>query len=168
MLAFRTALLPALVVCAALAILVAAGCGGDGNPIADGRHFGYLSSVDVSSTPATVQVDVAEFLSGEEANVAAAEDGAIAEGESVPNDYYIRNEAKDVVTLDVSGDVRVTHIQCPASCTDGIPGQFDAFAASFADTGEKTLADEYRGAQSQYWITVREGEIVAIDEQYLP
>ena len=164
----RAALVPALVVCAASVVLVAAGCGGDGKPIADERHFGYMRSVDVSSTQATVRFDVADFLSGEEANVAAAADGAIAEGESVPNDYYIRNEDNDVIVLDVSGDVRVTHIQCPASCADGIPGQFDAFAASFADTGEKTLADEYRGAQSQYWITVREGEIVAIDEQYLP
>ena len=33
---------------------------------------------------------------------------------------------------------------------------------------QKTLQDEYRGSQSQYWITVRDGEVVAIDEQYLP
>ena len=164
----RTALLPALLVCAASAVLVAAGCGGEAKPIADETHFGYIRSVDVSSTPATVRVDIAEFLSGEEANVAAAADGVIAEGESVPNDYYIRNEEKDVVMLDVAGDVGVTHIQCPDSCADGIPGQFDAFAASFGDTGEKTLLDEYRGARSQYWITVRDGEVVAIDEQYLP
>ena len=155
-------------VSAVSAALVAAGCGGDDNPVADGRHFGYVKSVDVSSTPAKVLVDVAEFLSGEEANVAAAEDGVIEAGESIPNDYYIRNEAKDPIALDVASDVRVTHIQCPDSCTDGIPGEFDAFAASFGDTGEKTLLDNYRGAQSQYWITVRDGEVVAIDEQYLP
>lgn len=157
-----------VVACAVSAALVAAGCGGGGSPVADGRHFSYVKSVDSASTPATVQVDIAEFLSGEEANAAAAEDGLIAEGENVPNDYYVRNEDKSVVTLDVASDVRVTHIQCPDSCTDGISGQFDAFAASFGDTGEKTLLDEYRGAQSQYWVTVRDGEVVAIDEQYLP
>lgn len=148
--------------------LTAAGCGGDSAPVADGRHFGYVQAVDASATPATIQVDVAEFLIGEAANTAAVEDGVIAEGEAVPNDYYIRNPAKDVLTLDVAGDVRVTHIQCPDSCTEGVPGQFEAFAASFDDTGEKTLLDEYRGSQSQYWITVRDGEVVAIDEQYLP
>jgi hypothetical protein len=47
-------------------------------------------------------------------------------------------------------------------------GKFDAFAASFDDTGEKTLQDEYRGSQSQYWITVHDGEVIAIDELYLP
>jgi hypothetical protein len=96
------------------------------------------------------------------------EDGVIAPGDNVPNDYYIRNEDKEVITLDVAPDVRVTHIQCPDSCTEGIPGEFEAFAVSFGDTGEKTLLDEYRGAESQYWITVRDGEAVAIDEQYLP
>lgn len=151
--------------CSALA---AAGCGGDSSPVADGRHFGYVQAVDASATPATIQVDVAEFLSGEAANAAAVEDSVIAEGEAVPNDYYIRNPAKDVLTLDVAGDVRVTHIQCPDSCTEGLPGQFEAFAASFDATGEKTLLDEYRGSQSQYWLTVRDGEVVAIDEQYLP
>jgi hypothetical protein len=157
-----------VVVSAVSAVLVAAGCGTNGSPVADGRHFGYLKSVDASSTPSTVELDVAAFLSGEEANAAAAEDGVIAEGEFVPNDYYIRNEDKSVVTLDVAPDVRVTHIQCPDSCTDGISGDLDTFAASFGDTGEKTLLDEYRGAQSQYWITVRDGGVVAIDEQYLP
>jgi len=164
----RALLLSAFVVCAAAGCGSEGGPASDGAPVGDGRHFGYVKSVDASTTPATIQVDVAEFLSGEEANAAAEEDGAIAEGEGVPNDYYIRNEEKDVVTLYVAGDVRVTHIQCPDSCVEGIPGQFDAFATSFDDTGEKSLADEYRGAQSQYWITVEGGEVVAIDEQYLP
>jgi len=165
----RTAHVPVFAVCAALAGLVAAGCGGgDSGPLTDGRYFGYVRSLDASSKPATMELDFAEFLSGEEANVAAAEDGVIAQGEPVPNDYYIRNEDKAVITIAVANDVRVTHIQCPDSCTDGIPGEFDAFATSFDDIGEKSLMDEYRGAQSQYWITVSDGEIVAIDEQYLP
>lgn len=161
----RAVALFAVGVCSAFA---AAGCGGDSSAVADGRHFGYVQAADASSTPATIQVDVAEFLSGEAAQAAAVEDGVIAEGEPVPNDYYVRNPEKDVVTLDVAEDVRVTHVQCPDSCTEGLPGRFDAYAASFDDPGEKTLQDEYRGSQSQYWITVRDGEVVAIDEQYVP
>jgi hypothetical protein len=153
---------------AVLSAVVAAGCGSGSAPIADGRHFGYVRSVDAAASPATIDVDVAEFLIGEEASAAAVEDGVIAEGEAVPNDYYVRNPEDDVLTLDVAPDVRVTHVQCPGSCTEGIPGQFDEFAASFADTSEKTLMDEYRGSQSQYWVTARDGEIAAIDEQYLP
>lgn len=160
-------------VLAILLVCAAAGCGSEGGPatggpVADGRHFGYVRAVGASATPATLDIDIAEFLSGEEANAAAEEDGMIAEGEGVPNDYYIRNEDEGVVTLEVAADVSVTHIQCPDSCAEGIPGQFDAFAASFDDIGEKTLNDEYRGAESQYWITVDGGQVVAIDEQYLP
>jgi hypothetical protein len=159
----------ALSLLAVVSAVAAAGCGGgDSAPIADGRHFGYVKSVDASATPATISLDVAEFLIGEEATVAAVEDGVIAEGETVDNDYYVRNPEQDLLTLDVAPDVRVTHVQCPGSCSEGIPGQFEAFAASFDDPGEKTLMDEYRGSQSQYWITVRDGEVVAIDEQYVP
>ena len=92
----------------------------------------------------------------------------IAEGEAVDNDDYVRNPEHDLLTLDVARDVRVTHVQRPGSCSEGIPGQFDAFAAAFDDPAEKTLMDPYRGSHSQYWITVRDGEVVAIDEQYVP
>jgi hypothetical protein len=157
-----------LTVLAALA--AAAGCGGgeDAAAIADGRHFGYVRSVDASSDPATIAFDVAEFLTGQEANDAAEADGVIEEGENVPNDYYIRNEDESSEVLDVSPEVRVTHIQCPDSCVEGIAGDFDAFAASFDDAGPPSLTDEYRGAASQYWVTIEDGDVAVIDEQYLP
>jgi hypothetical protein len=154
-----------------VALFAASGCQGDSGsegPIADGRHFGYVRSADATTDPPTIDFDVAEFLTGDAASAAAAEDGVIAEGEPVPNDYYVRNEDETAVELVVAPDVEVTHIQCPDSCTEGLPGDFDAFAASFADTGEKTLADEYRGAQSQYWVIVEGGEVAVIDEQYVP
>jgi hypothetical protein len=49
-----------------------------------------------------------------------------------------------------------------------VPGDFDAFAASFSQPGPRTLNDDYRGAQSQYWITVEDASSSGIDEQYLP
>jgi hypothetical protein len=59
----------------------ACGCGGNDetSPLSDGRHFAYIQTIDTSSTPATLTIDTAEFLSGEEANRAAAEDGVIEE-----------------------------------------------------------------------------------------
>lgn len=150
-----------------LTLAVAAGCGGESRAIEDGRHFAYVKSVDASSAP-TLSVDVADFLIGDEANRAAVAAGAIEEGESVPNDYFVRNEDEATVTVPVAADVRVTHIQCAPTCREKIPGRFDAFAASFREGGSGSLADEYRGAESQYWITVADGEVTAIDEQYLP
>jgi hypothetical protein len=161
---------PLLLAAAALAA-VAAGCAGGSDTapaLEDGRHFGYIRSVETSSAPATIELDVAEFLTGEDANMAAVDDGVIPDGEPVPNDYYIRNEDTSAAPIPVSSEVAVTHIQCPDSCTEGIPGEFDDFAGAFDDPGESSLSDEYRGAESQYWVTVRHGEAVAIDEQYLP
>ena len=143
------------------------GDGGAGAAIEDGRHFGYVRAVDAAADPATIDFDVADFLQNQLAEEGAVEDGVIRPGEPVPNDYYIRNDDESVETLEVSPQVTVTHVQCPTSCTEGLPGDFAAFAASFGQTGH-TLNDEYRGAESQYWVTIADGEVVAIDEQYLP
>ena len=62
----------------------------------------------------------------------------------------------------------MTAVRCPATCRDGVAGDFDAFAASFSQPGPRTLYDDYRRAQAQYWITVEDGVVVRIDEQYLP
>jgi hypothetical protein len=149
---------------------LAGGCGGGdggGATLADGRHFGYVRAVDPAAEPATIDFDVADFLRDQLADGAAVEDGVIRPGEPVPNDYYIRNDDESVETLELSPQVKVTHVQCPTSCTEGLRGDFAAFAASFEHTGQ-TLNDEYRGAESQYWVTLADGEVVAIDEQYLP
>jgi hypothetical protein len=34
--------------------------------------------------------------------------------------------------------------------------------------GRQTFADPYRGKYSLYWLTIRDGEVAAIDEQYVP
>ena len=36
------------------------------------------------------------------------------------------------------------------------------------ESRERTYADPYRGAKSQYWLTIEDGTVVAIDEQYVP
>ena len=126
-----------------------------------------MLSIDTVPDPATLEFDVAEFLVGEEANTAAEEDGKLAEGEGVPNDYYIRNEDTLTQPLEISPDVEVTRVNCPTGCTDGVPGDFAELAATF-DGQEYTLDDPYRGSDTQYWLTIDDGEVVAIDEQYLP
>jgi hypothetical protein len=152
------------------AVLVAlAGCGSgeDDGGLADGRHFRYVLSIDTVPDPATLEFDVAEFLVGEEANTAAEEDGAITEGEGVPNDYYIRNEDTLTQPLDISPDVEVTRVQCPAGCEEDVPGDFAELAATF-DGRDYDLTDPYRGSDTQYWLTIDDGQVVDIDEQYLP
>jgi hypothetical protein len=150
-------------------VIAAAGCGGSGEPaatpqLADGRYFGYIRWVGEP----TIAFDRAQFLMGEAANEAAVADHAIEEGETAPNDYYIRNRDHRVVELSLADDVRVTAVRCAAGCKDGVAGDFDAWAASFSTPGQKSLMDDYRGAQGHYWVTIRHGRVIAIEEQYLP
>jgi hypothetical protein len=133
------------------------------------RSFGYIRAVDASASPRTIDFDVADFLTGERANRAAAEDGVVEPGEPVTNDYYVRNREKTVETLPVARDARVTAVRCPDGCTEGNPGDLDDLFASFAITGDPpSLEDDYRGASTQYWVTLENGVVVAIDEQYVP
>lgn len=159
--------------CLAALALVAllAGCGGgdddEAATVPDGRHYGYIRELDADADPAEIVFDGAEFLTGKEASAAAVEDGKLPEGEPLANDYYVRNPSTASEALPVADGVTVTRVRCPGGCADGEPGDLAGLAESFARTGA-TLADDYRGAESQYWVTVRDGVVVAIDEQYLP
>ena len=165
----------------AAAVLVLAGCGGgeESSPEtsgtttgtttqgqAAGERFGYIRSVSTAGPAATLAFDEAEFLTGDEAQRAAEEDGVVQPGEPVPNDYYIRNPDKTTQTLPIATDAKITARRC-SLCRNGEPGDLEDFLASFMKTGQ-TFADPYRGAKSQYWLTIEDGTVVGIDEQYVP
>jgi hypothetical protein len=94
------------------------------------------------------------------------DDGELQPGEPVPNDYYVRNPDKSVVRLPVDEEADVTAKRC-GLCRDGKPGNLADFLQAFAERG-RTYEDDYPGAQSQYWVTIEDGVVVAIDEQYVP
>ena len=168
--------------------LVAAGCGGGGADKAapeptqtstqpaptpaptpgpsPAEHFGYIRSVSTAGPAATLAFDEAEFLTGDAAQRAAEEEGVVARGETVPNDYYIRNRDQTTQTLRIASDAKITAKRCPL-CRDGRDGQLGPFLASFM-RGRQTFADPYRGKYSLYWLTIRGREVAAIDEQYAP
>jgi hypothetical protein len=168
----------------ASAVAVLAGCGGDsddGAPEASGttttqattttrsasnEQFGYIRSVSTAGPAATLAFDEAEFLTGDEAQRAAEEDGVVPPGEPVPNDYYIRNPDKSTRTLPIANDAEITARRC-SLCRDGQPGNVEDFLASFMRT-DQTYADPYRGAKGLYWLAIEDGTVVAIDEQYVP
>lgn len=73
-------------------------------PLPDGEHFVYVKEVMDDG----LRVDVAILLSGEEARLAAIEDGVIGPDEDLPNDVYIRNAEVNVVDLNVAPDADLT------------------------------------------------------------
>lgn len=167
--------------------LVAAGCGGGGDENAapapsqtqastqsappppapsSAERFGFIRSVSTAGPAATLAFDEAELLTGKAAQQAAEDEGVVEPGETVPNDYYIRNPDKTTQTLRLANDATITAKRCPL-CRKGRPGELEPFLAAFMN-GRQTYADPYRGKHVPYWLTIENGAVVAIDEQYVP
>ena len=132
-----------------------------GAPLEDGRHAVFLDGLDNDS----LFFDVIQWLSGEAANEAAVEDGAIEEGDSVPNDYYIRNENPQLRTLNVASGITV--VLSTWDCQN-IPSEKSVTFARFVEIFNSPGRCGQNVPRSPYWLTVEDGVIVAIEEQYRP
>jgi hypothetical protein len=129
----------------------------------DGRHFGYIKSVDVTPQPGTLVLDLAYLLTGDEANREAAKRGFET---PVSNDYFIVNDNPRLRTLRLSSDLEVRLLDWTRCCDTFFDGNFLRFAASFERT--KHTAGNYRGRFSAYTLTTDDGIVVAIEEHYFP
>jgi hypothetical protein len=129
----------------------------------DGRHFGYIRSVNVSGR--TIAFDLATWLSGDEADRAYQHAGG--EG-PVPNDYFVINDNPRVRTLPLSSDLRLRLIDWNHCCDNFFDGELTTFSRAI-ETGDAVIEGGlvYR-AQSSWWITVRGGVVTEIEEQYTP
>jgi hypothetical protein len=117
--------------------------------LADGRHFGYWKSFEIGDTTAFGEFDLAYFLSGVDAEAAAA-----AKGETVENDYFVVNDNAKLRTLVVAGNAEVRVL------VEG--GGADPEASNVADFAVD------RHAASGFWVTIADGKVVEIEEQYVP
>ena len=125
------------------------------------QAFGYIESIDLAS--GSMVWDLAYFLTGDEANEAAEAHG---DEVPVPNDYYIVNDNPKLRTLTLAPAVELSVIDW-GNCCDPVRGELQPFAEAF-DTNQHAWDAMYQGAESQYWVTVDGGVVVAIEEQYLP
>jgi hypothetical protein len=129
----------------------------------DGRHFGYIKSVDLGRSPATLEFDLAYLLTGDEANEEAARRGYPT---PVDNDYFIVNDNPKLRTLQLANDVDLRLLDWTHCCETFFAGDLPRFAASFER--KKYPAGNYKGKFSAYELTVRDGVVVAIDEHFFP
>jgi hypothetical protein len=163
--------------------LAAAGCGAWGNRTpsegstaspsdrkAAGEQFGFVTKADAAKR--TITFDPAEWLDGEEGRLAAVEDGSIGPDESLPNDYYIRNPDKRTRVLELAPSATVhaavpvtaLAVRRPAACSGNsnctsYSVSLPAFFASFRERHHGGL---------KFWLTIRDGDVVRLDEQYVP
>jgi hypothetical protein len=129
----------------------------------DGRHPAFLTGLDVSGR--TVTFDLIQFLTGDEAVAAYLED--TGEPGGPPNDYHIRNVNPRLRTLPISDAVTVTVVRLGEPTGAGsVPWTLAELPAHLAETSP--TEDLGRLSWNPYWLTVADGEVVAIDEQYLP
>jgi hypothetical protein len=124
--------------------------------LADGRHPVYIKSVDAAGQ--TVTFDLIQFFTGEAANKAAAEDG---EESPPPNDYYIRNVNPRLRTLPVRAGapitVNVLAAQSTGSSTKDVSVTLEKLASYFPNSGTPP-----------FWITVQQGQVTEMAQQFLP
>jgi hypothetical protein len=134
-----------------------------GASLEDGRHFGYVRSVDADAR--TIEFDLAYFLSGEEANAAYQAAGGTG---PVPNDHFVVNDNPMLRTLTLAPDVRLRLLDWNHCCETFFDGDLSLFAQAIAQQADVTDGDLIYRGQSQWWITVENGFVTEIEEQYSP
>lgn len=125
----------------------------------DGRHFVYVQTAIRPDGGATrVRFDLAYFLTGSEAEAAAAD-----HGDELTNDYYIVNDNPRLRILPLADEVEVEFVPNDLCC-ELQQGDIDAWLESVLATNPT----DYGGKDVPWWITVEGGEITRIEQQYLP
>jgi len=133
-----------------------------GEPVLeDGRHPAYLTDIDTAAR--TVEFDLIQFLTGDEATAAYIEDHPDDPG-GPPNDYYIVNDNPRLRRLSVAENVQVTVLDWEG----GFNPQVIAFADLPAQLAADLVPDDDRIWPSPFWLTVNDDTVTAIEEQYIP
>lgn len=135
--------------------------------IDNGRYVGFITHVAESGLTGGPEVhyDLAVWFEGEAADAAALEDG---EESPRPNGYYIRNADPLELVLPISAEVAITSVWYHHDTYQDLqsrPVTFEELAAAM--TGEPVGSHEAMWS-SPWWVTVVDGVVVAIDEQFVP
>lgn len=134
-----------------------------GDTLPDGTYFVRLTDIQGGEEgPLQLQYDLAYFLTGEEANQAAADRGLET---PVPNDYFIVNDNPKLRLTPLEGVYSVKYI--PEG--SGLSTPVKAHEAQFLGwMGETVQTDFPPKDTSWWWITIQNGSVTKIQQQYLP
>jgi hypothetical protein len=163
--------------CLGAVVVLIAGCGGTktvtrtvtvdssakqgvGAPL-EHVEFGYIKMLERKGAGYEVTFDPAWFLGGETASAAAAQDGTVAPGEPVPNDYYVVDEGHRMLTFRVSPDAKVTVL------VDG-PESEPIALEELAQIVEGNHAPLWEPIETGFWIRYRIDTVTSLDQQYRP
>ena len=166
---------PLAVLVVALVVGVAAGCGGTktvtrtvtvGKKAAGGapagvRQFGYLESLKRRGEAFELRFDPAWLLTGVTAKQAKLEDTGSGD---VPNDFYVVNEGRRLLTYRVPSGAHVTVLTRAPGGTPITVAQLAQLAAGKNPLHRKLFEPLTTG----FWIVVRNDTVRSLDQQYFP
>jgi hypothetical protein len=118
--------------------------------LADGRHPVFLKTVEPYRQ--TITFDLVQWYEGQAAAREAAKDHLEAD-----NDYYIRNSSSKLRTLPVLDGATITVNQLTGS-NQGVPVSLAKLSTWFPRAT----------AGPMFWITVHDGHVSQISEQWVP
>jgi cytoskeletal protein RodZ len=131
-------------------------------PAERSRQFAFIASL-VYGRPGRMTADYAQFLTGTAAVKAEAKAG---DESPPPNDYYIVNDSRNVrrLAVDPSAEVRLNTKPGEGSLPDGYASDVETLARYFSADREEWASFKANG----YWLTLEDGLVVGIEEQYAP
>jgi hypothetical protein len=135
----------------------------------DGRHAVHLTGIDAPG--GALEVDVVQYLTDEAADEYVEDHpdeypGMYEEEGGYPYDALVVNENPRLRTLTVSPDAQVVVIQRDNSTYDPHTIAFAELPAYLAPQQEVLEPGDDRISYSVFWLTIHDGEIVAMEEQF--
>lgn len=127
-------------------------------------QFGHIKSLRPRGSGYVMRFDPEWFLSGVTANTAAAEDGAVAPGEPVPNDNYRVDEGHRLLTYLVPSNAQVKVLTSGLKL-EGTPITVAQLAQIVA--GKKPVS-LFEPIATGFWIEINIDTIRSITQQYQP
>ncbi len=130
-------------------------------------QYAHVKSLRRTGGRFVMRVDPALWLSGVTAYHAAVEDKAIAPGNAVPNDYYVRDTDHRLLTYRVASNARVTVLT--RSGTGPIPATTIS-VAEFAQIvqGKNPKHRRLLEPKAGFWLRIAVDSVFSLDQQYQP
>lgn len=130
-------------------------------------QYAHVKSLRRMGGRFVMRVDPALWLSGVTAYHAAVEDKAIAPGDAVPNDYYIRDSDHRLLSYRVPSNARVTVL------TRGGSGPLPTTTISVAEFAQIVQVKNPKNRRllepkAGFWLRVASDNVFSLDQQYQP
>jgi len=134
-----------------------------GDTLPDGTYFVRLTDIQGGEEgPLLLQYDLAYFLTGADANQAAADRGLET---PVPNDYFIVNDNSKLRLTPLEGVYSVKYIPEGSGLSTPVKAHEAQFLGWMGDTVQTDFPPK---DTAWWWITIQNGSVTKIQQQYLP